>query len=91
MIFTVERNWVEVVGHIWQPGIGLCAMRYDLRAADLAKIGEPTRAAVEIWLGGNSGDFQEVLDFRAIVGEVEIPWADESHEAAYSDAMGCCI
>jgi hypothetical protein len=30
--------YVELIGHIWQPGIGICAYSYDLRDYDLHNI-----------------------------------------------------
>lgn len=35
---TVRQDYVEVVGHIWQPGVGLCATRMDLSDYDLRNI-----------------------------------------------------
>jgi hypothetical protein len=88
MKFTIERNWIDVVGHIWQPGIGLCAMTYSLNKHDMDTIGEPTRENVSAWIDTHSGDFQDIVDFRAVVGEVEIPWATEEGEAAFFAARG---
>ena len=86
MKFSVERNWVEVVGTIWMPSV-TAAMRYDLSAYDVANIGTPTRENVEDWLSCHSGDFQHVADFHAIVGETEIPWQSEENECVYWDCM----
>jgi len=86
MKFTVERNWIEVIGKIWMPTV-TCAQRIDLRAYDIENIGEPTRRNVELWLGSHTGDFQYIEDFHAIVGETEIPWEKEESEFTYSDCM----
>jgi len=86
MKFTVERNWIEVIGPIWMPPV-TCAKRIDLDAYDIENIGEPTRDNVEQWLCTHAGDFQYVADFRAIVGETEIPWKDEESEFTYHDCM----
>jgi hypothetical protein len=87
MKYTVERNWIDVLGRIWQPGIGPCGLRIDLRAGDMENIGEATRDNVERWLASHAGDFQEIIDFHAIVGEVEIDWASEDNEATYCDGL----
>lgn len=85
MRFAVERNWIEVVGKGWYGQT--MASRIDLDAYALHNIGEPTRENVEHWLALNSGDFQSVTDFRAVVGEEDMPWSDEENELAYNDCM----
>lgn len=87
MKFTIERNWVEVVGTIWMPAV-TCGQRIDLSRYDMDNIGEPTRENVEQWLSTHTGDFQSIQDFHAIIGEVEIPWATEEGELAYCDSQG---
>ena len=85
MRYMVEKNFVRVVGHIWQPGVGPCAMEYTLSDYHVRNIGEFTRENVEDWLTKNAGDFQSITDFYATVGDKEIPWATEEGEIAYSD------
>lgn len=82
---VIERNFVNVIGHIWQPGIGVCAMTYTLGRYEVENIGDFTRENVEEWLTSHSGDFQEVLDFEATVGDKWISWADEESEMTYLD------
>ena len=90
MKFTVERNWVDVLGIIWMPAVE-AGHRHDLSRYDMNNIGEPTRENVEQWLTTHSGDLQRVIDFHAVVGEVEIPWEKEENEIKYSDCMeGVC-
>jgi len=86
MKFTIERNWIEVIGVIWLPPI-TCAKRIDLSPYDMENIGEPTRENVEQWLCTHAGDFQSITDFHAIVGETDIPWATEENEFTYFDCM----
>src|SRR3990172_6361796 len=79
---------IEVVGNIWQPGVGLCAMTYTLRPYDvgnirgrmLARTGVTdglmppiTRDDVQDWLDANAGDFQNVNDFRAVIDDGPLP------------------
>jgi hypothetical protein len=86
--YTVDENYIEFIGKIWQPGIGPCAMRIDLSPYDLENIGEnPTRNDVSLWLDTHSGDFQSVLDFHAVVGETEFPWENEESECTFNDCM----
>ncbi len=98
MKYTVTRSVVDVIGYIWQPGVGQCAMTYELtrsdvdNARDLPTRGRKiTRESLECWLDCHAGDFSEVTDFRASVevdGEtVEIEWADEESELVFNDCM----
>jgi hypothetical protein len=82
---TIERNFVLVVGRIWQPGVGPCAVQYDLSRYDLENIGEFNRENVSAWLDTHAGDFQHVQDFYATAGDAEIPWATEDGETAYAE------
>jgi len=86
MRYMVERNFVRVVGRIWMPGVD-AAYEYPLSAYDIENIGEFTRESVEYWLALNTGDFQEVTDFYATVGDAEIPWAYEESEFQFNDCM----
>ena len=86
MQFTVERNWIDVLGTIWLPAI-TCGQQINLTAYDMDNIGEPSRDNVEQWLGTHAGDFQSIEDFHAVLGETEIPWNDEDHECQFNDCM----
>ncbi len=97
MRYTIERNFVNIIGEIWQPGCGVCAMRKDLSAYDVENIAgyasevfdSPTiiREAIEHWLSLNSGDFQSVADFSASIGATEFPWSNEESEFTFSDCV----
>ena len=102
---------IEVVGNIWQPGMGVCAMTYDLKPYDVGNMrgraridGFPiTRVDVQAWLDTNAGDFQNIIDFHAVIDDGPLPacdscghvkrralvfdWADEKNECAFLDAM----
>lgn len=118
MRFTVERNWIDVLGQIWQPGY-VCGQRIHLNGAEVEELLEDledcgscggyhrvnfegdcredserfpeprgaTRASVRRWLQANAGDFSQITDFHAIIGETEIPWETEEGEAAYQDCV----
>ncbi len=86
MKFTVERNWIDVIGQIWMPAV-TCATRRDLSDYDMRNIGEPTRENVDRWLALNVGDFQSIADFHAVIGETEIPWEREESELTFIDCM----
>jgi len=108
---------IEVVGNIWQPSMGVCAMTYNLRPYDvgnirgrmLARTGVTdgsmppiTRNDVQDWIDANAGDFQNVIDFHAVIDDGPLPacdscghakrrklvfdWADEDNESAFLDA-----
>lgn len=87
MRYMVEKNFVRVVGGIWQPGVGPCAMERSLSSYDVRNIGEFTRDNVQKWVDRNMGDFQSITDFYATVGDEEIPWADEENELTFNDCM----
>ncbi len=86
MKFTVERNWISVIGRIWMPAV-MCAQRIDLTSYDLENIGEPTRENAEQWLTTHTGDFQSVKDFSATIGETVLDWSDPDSENVYIDCM----
>ncbi len=86
--YMVTINEIQVIGDIWQPGAGTCAMTYSLRSYDLENIGELTRDNVDRWLTCNSGDFQSIEDFRADIGDWESPWESEESEYTFFDCMG---
>jgi hypothetical protein len=86
MKFTIERNWIDVLGVIWMPA-ATCGQRITLSAYDIANIGEPTRDNVLDWLGSHAGDFQSITDFHAVIGELELPWESEDNEYTYHDCM----
>jgi len=46
-----------------------------------------SRQAFDRWLTTNAGDFQAITDFRAIVGNEEIPWQSEENELLFNDCM----
>ena len=83
--YMVERNFVQVIGMIWQPMAGQCAMEYTLSPHDVASMGDFTRDTVQRWLDTHAGDFQSIDDFRASVGNDEIEWASEESELTYND------
>jgi len=99
MKFTVERNWIDVVGGIWMPYGSKCAMRYDLHSYELECIGKPTRKNVERWIGTHigrfrrddryvhSGDFSSIEDYRAVIGEKEFKWKKEESECIFNDCV----
>lgn len=87
MRYTVERNFVRVLGRIWLPDC-IGATEYPICVPrDLEIIEHFTRENVERWLATRAGDFREVLDFYATVGSKEIPWNSEENEHMYDHCM----
>jgi hypothetical protein len=94
MRYLVTKSVVEVIGSIWQPGVGVCAQRIEMDSYDIGNAtdddGQVTRGSLQGWLDCNAGDFQDITDFRAsleIDGDtVTIDWEDEQSELAYNDA-----
>jgi hypothetical protein len=95
MRYVVVKQIIEVIGYIWQPGVGLCAQRRELSPYDLNNIGDlRDRSAVERWIVRNFGDFQQVTDFRADFttgpdnrDSIVHDWQDEESDVTYNDAM----
>ncbi len=87
MRYLVEKNFVQVIGSIWQPMAGPCAMEYPLTARDVANIEKFTRGNVETWLSANSGDFQSIQDFAATIGDEWVEWEREESEITFNDCM----
>lgn len=81
------RNWIEVVGRIWLPPVKV-AQTIDLSAGDVGNVGEqPTRDDVQSWLDCHAGDFQEIIDFHAVLGETEIPWETEEGVRLFDECI----
>jgi hypothetical protein len=87
MYVTIRRDFVQVIGNIWQPGVGPCAQKIELCQYDLDNIGEFTRENVEHWLYLHAGDFSSITDFYATAGHDEIQWESEENEMVYFDCM----
>lgn len=82
----VRRACVNVVGRLWMGGLG--AYSYELTDYDLRNIGvDFTRETVADWLGSHSGDFQNIVDFQAFCGSIELAWRSEDNECTYNDCM----
>lgn len=88
-------SYVDVIGEIWQPGVGLCAQRVNLQSNDIENMrggsGKITRDSIERWLRIHAGDFQSITDFSASIedGEdtLDFAWANEESECVHSDCM----
>lgn len=81
-VYKTRTRDVWVIGHIWQPGVGVCSMRYSL-----PKTVPPTSEAIKAWLNSSAGDFKEIIDFAAIIEGVEIDWAVEESALIYWDTI----
>lgn len=91
MRYTITTQVINVIGKLWMPNC-TAAMRYTLSPYDMGNLGDPrNRADVERWIALNSGDFSQVLDFRAdftIDDESVIhDWKSEDSDMIYCDCM----
>lgn len=96
MRYTVRVSYVDVLGYIWMPH-ALCSMRYTLSGYDLAVIcaaGEEdviTRDGLAQWLTSHTGDFSQIIDFRASIeyGDrtLDFNWSSEENEVRYLDTI----
>jgi hypothetical protein len=90
--YTVHKSLIQVIGKIWMPPV-VCGMQYDLTEHDVQNIHPLTYDNVEDWLMKHSGDFQEIIDFRAdiydsVLGiDVVFEWEDPESEYTYFDLM----
>ena len=88
---------IHVIGKIWQPGIGTCAMLRKLTSYDAGNMqdvsGKLTRDSVEMWASMNMGDFQIVEDFSVVVHNTfknnvfVSDWSSDSSEAIFNDCL----
>lgn len=95
--YVIHKSTIDVIGNIWQPGVGTCAITYEPNFHDVknmyADVGGTylTRESVERWLLLHSGDFSHVEDFRASIWDGERDWdfdfASEESELTFNDCM----
>ena len=96
MRYMVRKSVVDVLGRLWMP-MSVASLRIELSAYDVENArgedGRITRESVADWLSKHSGDFSEVLDFRASIEDgdetIELDWARDESECAYCDTLDC--
>lgn len=90
MRYTVTTQVVQVIGNLWMPDT-VAAMQYSLSPYDLANMDPKNRDDVERWVMLHTGDFQNIIDFRAdfTIDDKSVihEWANEESESTYSDCM----
>ena len=90
MKFTVERNWIDVIGRIWMPNTTAAYRQYVTRH-DIDNMKddneEITRESLEHWIYLHFGDFSSIQDFHAVIGEQEFDWQDEESEFTFNSCM----
>lgn len=99
MSYTVQENYVEVVGKGWYSQT--MATRYNLdkwKLDDIEKMSQDDyenldendwREIMSDWVDYHSGDFMHIEDFTATLDKfgVVIPWHDKDNEWLYFDLM----
>lgn len=71
---------IQLVGEIWQPGVGVCAMTYTIHPFQVENMrtdGSISREDVQDFLDRNAGDFQHITDFRAVIDDGPLPACGE--------------
>ena len=91
MQYTVTKNIIQVIGYIWLPST-MAAMEYTLDDRDLERYSiskdNPTREDIERWISTNTGDFSNIVDYRADIGTAKVlDWKDPESENTYNDCM----
>lgn len=93
MVYEVRDAVIYVLGYIWQPLEHPCCGVYKLPAEKVEELkdatGTITRESVKAWVSviSNIGDFQKVVDFRASLYELEIPWELEDSETIFEQQL----
>jgi hypothetical protein len=103
MKLTISISYVRVIGHIWQPGFGICAMEYRLNdyhvgcaretTGDTLPVSEGpiTRESLQRWIDTNTSDFSSVEDWSASIENngvtVEFDWEKEDSEVTYWECI----
>jgi phage host-nuclease inhibitor protein Gam len=64
-----------------------CAQSRDLTAHDIKNIGELTRENLRVWVDTNFGDFQNIDDFRADIGDFMSNFESVQSECIFNDCM----
>lgn len=97
MRYTMTKSFVQVIGNIWLPPV-TAAMEYDLDSYAVSNIegyrrelNLDWRGAIAHWVSLNTGDFQNVADWRADIetseGNVTLEWRNPESELTYNDYM----
>jgi len=98
----MQQVTISVLGRLWMPNCK-ATYTYTPTLGDNAKPNSLpyfTRVAIECWLAGNAGDFQEIIDFSAemvtrekvcqscgqsIPVDHTIEWKEEENECEFFD------
>ena len=89
MIYEIKEAVIYVLGYIWQPLGYPCCIVLNLTTGNVEELrdvaGAITRESVKAWVSNslNVGDFQRIVDFRASIYELEIPWELEDSETTF--------
>lgn len=95
MRYTVTKQVAQVIGYIWQPGVGVCAQQVTVDLAHMIAndYNPANRDDAEEWVSlHHCGDFSALVDMRLDfhIGDEHIvhDWkAGEESELAFNDAM----
>ena len=94
MRYVVRKSVVDILGFLWMSTC-VVSMRKELSDYDVEntrdKDGKITRESLDDWLSKNSGDFSEVIDFRASIEDgdesLEFDWGKEPSAEMYWDTF----
>jgi len=84
---VVEVNRIDVIGRLWLPP-DIAAYTYDLSPFQIDQIGELNRKNIRDWLDKNAGDFSEVIDFTADIGDFYLDWSKDNSEGIWLKCIG---
>ena len=93
MVYEVREAVIYILGYIWQPLKYPCCAVYKLTPKKVEELkdaaGMITRESVKAWVSNilNIGDFQRVVDFKASIYELEIPWELEDSKTTFEQQL----
>jgi hypothetical protein len=87
-----EIRYCLIVGLIWDPSFGPCAMELPIFPHDSEQIlaaakTRDFRTAIWEWARPQTADFREVLDFAARIGLIETDWQRPDSEEIFDACM----
>lgn len=80
-----DLNEIQFIGHIWQGQ--LAAAVVQLQAEECAALAGKSRAEIADYARRRNGDFETVLDFKAVIGETVQGWSDDGSPDLFADCM----
>jgi hypothetical protein len=82
---TKEVNEVQFIGHIWQGQ--LAAAVVTLKPFECELLAGKSRPEIAEYARRRNGDFESIVDFKAIIGETVLGWTEDGSPDIFADCM----